>query len=118
MSEARAKDFDALLPKLAEEVPDEEWKGPIYVLWVFDPMTDKVSVEHNKGRHRALAVTHSQMAPDVVHPGRLQGYAYKIQGGWRITTEEHRMSDDPHIIKQVKKALAKAFPVKPPPHVG
>lgn len=111
-----SEDFKSLLPPREAET-DEVWKGPVYVLWVFDPMEDTVHIDHNKGRHRALTVTHSDMNPEIVHPGRLNGFAYRIKGGWRITTDEHKALDDPHIDKQVLKALRKEFPPKPLPNV-
>lgn len=110
-------DFLSLLPRQAE-VEEETWKGPVYCLWVFDPMTDRVTVDHNKGRHRAKAVTHSDMCPEVLHPGRLNGYANKIQGGWRITTDDHKLVEDPHVIKKVRESLRQAFPPKALPNAA
>lgn len=94
-------DFLALLPqvKVAKE------SGPVYYLWVFDPHTGAVHVEHNEGRHKAEHLDHGHMAEKVQHPERIHGFAYRIKGGWRITTWEHRAVDDPFIFNAVKRAL-------------
>jgi hypothetical protein len=104
-------DFLKLFPKRAAE---EEEDGPTYYLWVFDPQEDKVHVEHNEDRHPADHVDHSHLAKRVVHPDRIHGFAYRIRGGWRITTWEHRPVDDPHVLELVRKALKgqKHNPVK------
>lgn len=91
----------ALLPKTSL---DRE-EGPIYFLWVFDPETGEVTLEHNEGRHAAEHVDHGHLAERVVHPDRVHGFAYKIRGGWRVTTWEHRPVDDPFILRKVKQAL-------------
>lgn len=96
-----AQDFASLLPKQAR-TPD---RGPIYYLWVFDPHTAKVHLEHNEGRHHADHVDHRDLAKRVPHPDRVHGYAYRIKNGWRITTWEHRPVDDAHILESVRKAL-------------
>jgi hypothetical protein len=94
-------DFVSLLPKLSGE-PD---LSPIYYLWVFDPVEDKVHVEHNEGRHRADHIDHGHLAERVSHPERLHGFAYRIKHGWRITNWEHRPVDDPHVVELVRKEL-------------
>jgi hypothetical protein len=94
-------DFKALFPKLATE-PDT---SPIYYLWVFDPVEDKVHVEHNEDRHRADHVDHGHLAEKVPHPERIHGYAYRINDGWRITDWEHRPVGDPHVKELVRKEL-------------
>lgn len=97
----------------ADDQPDEHWDGPVYVLWVFDPMTDQVIIDHNKGRNRALTKTHADIAPEVIHPSRLNGYAYRIRGGWRLTSDDHKEVSDPHVVRRVDQALKKKFPPKP-----
>lgn len=94
-------DFVSLLPKLSGE-PD---LSPIYYLWVFDPVEDKVHVEHNEGRHRADHRDHSHLAERVPHPDRIHGFAYHIKNGWRITDWEHRPVEDPHVVELVRKEL-------------
>jgi hypothetical protein len=111
-----ASDFADLLPsRVADNEPP--WKGPLYLLWVFDPQDDKVILEHNDDRPRAEAVTHDDMAVEVTHPSRINGYVYKIKGGWRITDDEHRPLTDPHVKAQVEKALRDKYPLKPLPHI-
>lgn len=96
-----ASDFRDLFPKLAAE-PDD---GPIYYLWVYDPHEDKVHVEHNEDRHPADHVDHSHLGERVPHPDRVHGFAYRIRGGWRITTDDHRTVDDPHVLEAVRLKL-------------
>ena len=95
------EDFQALLPKLAAE-PES---GPVYWLWVYDPHEDKVHLEHNENRHRADAIDHSHLADRVSSSDRVHGFAYRIKGGYRITTWEHRPVSDAHVLKSVERAL-------------
>lgn len=97
------EDFKQLLPRTSAEREPEG--SPLYYLWVYDPHEDKVHVEHNEGRHRADHVDHGHLAERVPHPDRIHGFAYRIPGGWRITTWEHRPVDDVHVLKVVHKAL-------------
>lgn len=92
----------------------EAYDGPIYWLWVFDPQTGKVVTHHNEGLHRAHTKTHKDLAPEVIHPERLNGYAYKIKGGYRITTDDHREVKDPFISQSVLAKLKKEQPPKLP----
>src|SRR3954470_19228437 len=94
-------DFTSLLPRLSA-APE---KGPVYFLWVFDPHEDKVILEHNEDRHPADAVDHGHLAERVPHPDRVHGFAYRIVGGWRITTDAHKPVDDVHIKELVRKSL-------------
>lgn len=98
-----AQDFLKLLPKLSRE-PLEPGE-PLYYLWVFDPIEDKVILEHNEGKHHAEHLDHSDLAKRVDHPDRIHGFAYCIEGGFRITDWEHRPLDDEHIKETVRLAL-------------
>ena len=98
-------------PRAAATKPDDR---PPYFLWVFDPTDGDVRVTHNQGRPPANALTHLTMAPDVVHPERLQGYAYPIKDGWRLTNDEHKKLEDPFVIRVVLKALNRQY-TKPLP---
>lgn len=95
------KEFLDLLPKYSVDVGD----GPLYWLWAFDPMTGEVTVDHNEDKARADAVTHTNLAEHITHPNKVMGYAYKIQGGFRITDSDHRPVDDPYIINNIIKAI-------------
>lgn len=94
-------EFTDLFPKVSSEHADK----PIYYLWVYDPLEDKVRVEHNEGKHRADKVDHGQLAESTPNPGRVHGYAYRIVGGFRITDWDHRPVADPHIKEAVADAL-------------
>jgi hypothetical protein len=95
-----APDFKALLPKTGLD-----YDGPVYHFWVFHPEDDSVSIHHNRGKHPAEHVTHGQLRKVHHHPETIHGYAYKIHGGWRITDDEHRPVNDPHVVEKVIKAL-------------
>lgn len=95
-----APDFKALLPSSGLD-----YDGPVYHLWVFHPEDDTVSIHHNKGRHPAEHVTHGQLRQENHHPETVHGYAYRIHRGWRITDDENRSIQDPHVIEKVIKAL-------------
>lgn len=79
--------------------------GPFYYLWVFDPQEDKIIVEHNESRPPHEHIDHGHLAERVPHPARVHGYAYRIRGGWRISDDNHRPVDDPHVKALVKSAL-------------
>ena len=93
------EDFYDLLPK------PQRLNGPIYYLWLFDPQTGHVTVENTDGVPRANQRYHVDLAEDVPHPERVQGYAYPIRGGYRVTDWEHRPVDDPYIVNQVVRTL-------------
>jgi hypothetical protein len=94
-------DFLQLLPG------GDGYHGPLYVLWVFDPVTARVTLESNDGKHPADHISHPDLAgrEGIFHPSRVEGYAYHIQNGWRITDSEHRPVEDPFIINEVLKSL-------------
>lgn len=89
--------------------------GPLYWLWVFDPQDGKVHITHNEDRPAAQHVTHGEFASEVTHPAQVRGFAYKIQGGFRITDLDSKKVNDPNITERVRKAL-KDEQAKPEPH--
>lgn len=95
------KEFLELLPKQSINVPE----GPVYWLWVFDPQTGRVTIDHNEDRSRADAITHAELSGHVTHPNKVCGYAYKIQNGFRITDIDHRPVEDPFITNNVIAAI-------------
>lgn len=97
------EEFKSLLPKQADERPRR--RDPYYYLWVFDPETSHVHLEHNANRHPKDAVDHADLAARVPHPDRVHGYAYPIRGGYRITDWDHREVKDPFIKERVRLAL-------------
>ena len=78
---------------------------PFKYLWVFDPMDASVHIEHNEDRHPAHHLTHKDIAPQASHPGRLEGYAFKLEGGWRIMDTDGKVVDDPYITERIRKEL-------------
>lgn len=111
-----APDFKELLPKQAS--PKEEDDRPIYHLFVFDPESGKVKLDDNENASYADQVTHKDLAQDVHHPDKVQGYAYSIEGGWRITNDEHNEIKDPFIIKRVLQKLRGEYPEATLPHIS
>lgn len=111
---AAPESFKDLLPKKKHE----DWKGPLYWLFVFDPEDAKAHLEDNEDRHPAEHLTHQDMHPEITHPSRLNGYVYKIQGGYRITDDHHKPITDPFVKKQIKKALDEKYPPQPLPKLN
>jgi hypothetical protein len=107
------KDFQDLLPKPSIESP---YEGPIYFLWSFNPQNAKVTLVHNDDIPPAHHKTHSEIDPENVNPGRLNGYAYKIRGGYRITDDEGHPVD-PFVSKRVLTLLRGHEPKDPLPHI-
>ena len=64
-------------------IPEER---SIYRRWGYDPYDDTVYINDRKDLDQS-------------------GYAYRIDGGWRLTDEEHDAVNDPYIIKKVMEAL-------------
>src|ERR1019366_5104391 len=110
-----AEDFQSLLPP--KQAAEEPYIGPLYWLFSFDPQTAKVVLIHNEDTHPAHHKTHDEIAPEITHPNRVDGYAYKIRGGYRITDIEHRPVDDAFITKRVLTLLRGHTPKEPLPHI-
>lgn len=111
-----SSDFKALLPKQASPQPEDD--RPVYYLFTFDPHDGKVYLDHNEDKHPADHITHKDQAPHVHHPEKIQGYAYAIKDGWRITTADHGEVKDPFVVKRVLAALRNEHPEPPLPHVS
>ena len=112
-----AEDLKELLPHLsAEHDKDEEF------LWVYEPPTEqgqegKIHLANARTDHPADFPTHEDVAPEVTHPDRMEGYAYSIQGGWRITDAEHHKVEDPYLKRLILSALRGESPPPPLPHI-
>jgi hypothetical protein len=77
---------------------------PFSYLWSFNPETREVVLEDEEGDGKADYPVHEEMAPHIVHPDRVDGYAIAIDDGWRIFTDDMD-EPDPYITNQVRKAL-------------
>lgn len=95
-----SQDFLDLFPK-----PEGGPSGPVYWLWVFNPVNGVTLAKNNQDAPRADTITHSDLAEEVDHPDRLHGYAYPIRGGYRLTDWDHRPVGDPFIVKSVLAAI-------------
>jgi hypothetical protein len=109
-----AADFKALLPKVAEAEPDDR---PHEYLWVYDPQEDKIHLEQGHTDHPAHFPVHREMATQVTHPERQEGYAYSIVGGWRITDDMHKKIEDPHMLKLIRASLRGEHPAPALPNI-
>ena len=78
---------------------------PLYYFWVYDPLTGTATIEHNEGVPKAFHKTHEDIRPDVTHPSRMNGFAYQIKGGYRLTTEDDKPVEDPFVTKAILHAL-------------
>jgi hypothetical protein len=102
------EDFkDILYPKTAAD------KRPLQHLFVFDPETTQVHLDHAKGNDFPI---HEHLAEHVTHPDRVEGYAIAVKNGWRILDAEMR-EVDPFVKEQVKKALRGEHPAPPLPSI-
>jgi hypothetical protein len=101
-------DFKSILyPKTASD------KRPLQHLFVFDPDTTEVHLDHAKGHEFPL---HEDIAEHVVHPDRVEGYAIAIKHGWRIVDADmHEV--DPFVKSQVRKALEGEHPAPALPSI-
>jgi hypothetical protein len=111
-----APDLKALLPK--QVASQEEDDRPAYHLWVFDPQTSEVTLDDNEHKSPADQVTHKDLAPHVHHPERINGYAYSIKDGWRITDDAHNEVRDKFIVKRVMAKLQGEYPEPALPHIS
>ncbi len=93
-------DFTKLLPGVGLD-----YNSPDDFLWIFNPQSGEVTVEHNDDRHPAREIMHAELSERVGHPEPVCGHAYRIHMGWRITDDAHRPVTDPYIINQVLKQL-------------
>jgi hypothetical protein len=66
-----------------KQIPD---KSRIYRRWSYDPNKDQAHID-NDGKFDQ------------------NGYAYRIDGGWRLTDKDHDSIDDLHIAKRIIDAL-------------
>jgi hypothetical protein len=108
-------DLKALLPKQASPLEDDR---PLYQLWCFDPQTSEVHMDHNQDKEPAHHVLHRDIGGHIHHPDKVQGYAYSIKNGWRITNDEHKEVQDPFIVNRVMAKLRGEHPEPALPHVS
>lgn len=79
--------------------------APLYYRWTFSPDTGEVEVGHNDEDHPALVRYHEQLADKLNRADVINGYAYRITDGWRLSDDEHKPLEDPYIVSQVLRAL-------------
>jgi hypothetical protein len=91
------EDFRSLLPKVAKDA------RPFKYLFVWDPDKDEVHLEPEDLGDTEVKM-HHLMAEHVHHEDRVDGYAYAIDKGWRIVSDEHGELD-PYVKERVKQAL-------------
>lgn len=75
--------------------------APLYYRWAFDPR-DGVILSSNDDDHAFRLPYHRDLGGGKA---QVNGYAYRIRGGWRLTDWEHRPLEDPFVISSVVKAL-------------
>ncbi len=66
---------------------------PLYYRWTFRPSTATVDIDHNHDTSRAERKYHLEKAAENPEPDLVHGYAYRIKGGWRITSWDHKEVD-------------------------
>lgn len=88
-------------PVFSGTKPDE----PLYYSWVFDPVEGVAHISDDHKRERRHKQHHRELDEKVGHhPDRVNGYAYRIRFGWRVTDINHHPIDG-----FVRKAVSKAI---------
>lgn len=78
---------------------------PIYYAWVFDPVAGEAHISDDHKRERRHKQHHKELAEKVGHhPDRVEGFAYRLRVGWRITDANHGAVDR-FVMKAVRKAI-------------
>lgn len=80
----------------------------IYYRWVYSPSTGDVTLSHNHEGHPADIRFHDELNGDRDEKDQINGYAYKVDGGWHLTDEDHKPVDDPHMLKVIDEAVQQA----------
>jgi len=78
--------MEDLNPKDVWELDQEIGNKKFYHHWSYDPNTDTVTIDKGK-------------------TGEDHGYAYRIDGGWRILDVDHKKVKDFYIFPKVLEAL-------------
>ncbi len=77
----------------------------MYYRWAMRPSDGEVLLAHNHEDHPALTRTHLNLAQEINEPNTFHGYAYRIDGGWRLHDYDHKPISDPFVRAQVAKAI-------------
>jgi hypothetical protein len=67
-----------------KHIPDEH---RIYRHWGYNPYIDEAYIDVDNDDFENT------------------GYAYRIDGGWRLTDKDHNSVDDPYIVRKVMEGL-------------
>ena len=87
---------------------------PLYYRFVLHPDTGQVELGANTDDHPALVPYHEELAGKVNRPNLIHGYAYRLNGGWRLTDWEHKPLEDHFVASRVLLALRGKDPVRGP----
>jgi len=82
---------------------------PHRYLWTFSPRTGDVHIGHEWDGHPAHVTTHEDLAQRLGESNLYHGYAYPIDGGYRIFNYDLDSVGDPFITRKVVQALAREF---------
>jgi hypothetical protein len=77
----------------------------IYQRFAYSPSTGQVTTSHNHEGHPALLSLHEDLKQQRSEQDLILGYAYRTASGWRLTDENNKAIEDPHIIKSVIGAI-------------
>ena len=86
-------------------IPSFIASAPLYYRWVFSPESGEVELSHNQEGHPAEIPYHEQLADKINRANVVNGYAYRIGNGWRLSDDEHKPVEDPYVVSQVMRAL-------------
>lgn len=79
--------------------------GIIYYRWAYSPTTGDATIAHNHEGHPTDIRFHSDMAEERPENDLLFGFANRTETGWKITSDDSREIDDPHLIEAVERAI-------------
>jgi hypothetical protein len=80
---------------------------PVYYRWAMAPSSGEVYMAHNHEDHPSRVRTHGDLAAEISEANAPHGYAYRIDGGWRLLDYEHKPLTDPYVKNRVLNAIVR-----------
>lgn len=81
---------------------------PFCYFFAFNPMSGQTAIQDNETpRHTKTPKNHTEILPDLHHPGRINGLVLTIQNGYRIMDNDAAPIQDPFVIDSILKAVQK-----------
>lgn len=77
----------------------------LHYLFVYNPIDGDVEIEYNDVDNPIDARHHTEIKPHISHPGRIDGYIFKIKGGYRIVNNDMKPIEDSFVMGRIMKQL-------------